>query len=453
MSDDIKIRVGVSSTVKADMDKLVREIGIGASKIKSGGPTLEDLLSRGKTADTQKKNDEILSSLKDSLAVQKAEYRKTADELTKIYGRGGAESGEAFKRGFTGRNFRGALIGMMRGDLSALTEMIGPAAAKIGGIFTAAIAGWKLGQAIDKQFDISGKVAKAWTHILDIDAKYLNMQRRLYKEANEARWADEKKAREESEFAGKRAEIKGSFSQVGASPREEFDYENKKLNTMQDELRTLTDEAARREKILQIDEQWIRVKQAAAGLDQEQKRAIEETNRAIADRKKKQEDLAEAEKKASNERVAAATKEAEAIRDADKKAHENKLAAIDKEIARLELLIAKGKEAGAAAIGAVNDPAGWRAGKNAEKDKEREKARANRMLNEWAAQEARGVKLPQRAKDALANAEKANAGILADIAKAKLEQQAAALREAREIQQARDITEIRKTQEKLLTLK
>lgn len=175
------------------MDKLVREIGIGASKIKSGGSTLEELLSRGKTADTQKKNDEILSSLKDSLAAQKAEYRKTADELTEIYGRGGSASGEAFKRGFTGRNFRGALIGMMRGDFSALESMAGSWGAKIAGAFTAGFAGFKAGQAIDKWFDFSGKVAKAWTHILDIDAKYLGMQRRLYKEANEARWADEKR--------------------------------------------------------------------------------------------------------------------------------------------------------------------------------------------------------------------------------------------------------------------
>jgi hypothetical protein len=190
MSDDIKIRVGVSSTVKADMDKLVREIGIGASKIKSGGPTLEDLLSRGKAADTKKKDEEILASLKDSLSVQQAEYRKNAEEIGKIYKLGGTNAGESFKAGFTGRNFRTAIVQMMRGDFSALESMAGSWGAKIAGAFTAGFAGFKAGQAIDKWFDFSGKVAKAWTHILDIDAKYLNMQRRLYKEANEARWAD-----------------------------------------------------------------------------------------------------------------------------------------------------------------------------------------------------------------------------------------------------------------------
>lgn len=111
MADDIRIRVGVQSNVKAGMDGVVRDVEAG-----------------------------------------------------------GRSSSKRFDAAMTGRGFKETILKIFRGDISGAIDdlahkfdnKMSAAAVKVGGVLTAAFTGFQAGQLLDRSFGLSDKIGGAF---------------------------------------------------------------------------------------------------------------------------------------------------------------------------------------------------------------------------------------------------------------------------------------------------
>jgi hypothetical protein len=278
MADDIKIRVGVQSSVKADMDRLVRDMNLGAQKIEaSGSGTLESLLKRGRETDTAKKNEDILSELKYSLGAQQSAFVEESKRL-------GSKSGAAFNSEFGGNRFKLALTQALRGNFSAALDTVTQSATagglRIAGALTAAFIGWDIGKRIDSAFGLSDKISKKLVSIdqdMAIKAR-ADAYKMLREEAEKAREAEAKYKEILSETNDI---IARNISESEGTPEARLKYESDKLESMRPGLyeEGITDEEKlNREKDFQA--QVGRLNSASRAIEKQEE---DERLRAVAE--------------------------------------------------------------------------------------------------------------------------------------------------------------------------
>jgi hypothetical protein len=284
MADDIKIRVGVQSSVKADMDRLVADMNKGVASMPKA--TIGELLERGKVIDVARRkekaieeNEAILDAVKQSAQGQAAEYKKVADKISEEFGIAGAKSGAAYKRSLSGSGIKSALTQIMRGDVSGAIESLSEGlnlgmksiAAKAvvwgGGILTAFTAGWKAGKALDEMLGISSKIANIWAGpALKGVGDTVERLRAARKEAEAIKAA----AEETANFEAKRAGIIAERKTIGGTAQDRLDLETQKMLDLQT---SLYEEGLgieeQRKRLLAYEEQINVVKSAGVAADKE----------------------------------------------------------------------------------------------------------------------------------------------------------------------------------------
>lgn len=426
MADDIKIRVGVQSSVKQDMDRLVADMGLAAKKVSSAG-TLESMLARARSADAAKRDADILGELKYSLRAQQAAFRAESERL-------GRSSADAFTEEFGGSRFRIALNQALRGNFSAAFEAISGSAtgwgSKIAGALTAGFVGWGFGKKIDAALGLSDKIGNLFA---DVKAdKVLKARADAWKalrvEAEKARDA-EKKARDVM------AQIDDVLSKneadLGGTPADRLRYESRKLEAMRGGL--LAPGLSREEKLkreLAFEEQVGRVNMASRDVerwdsDQEQQRARLQKQQWVESQR--------AEQEAEEKKRAAAQQTADFLAEMRDKRIQEEIKATEKEIELIKRVQkADEGEAGKRAerrreLGDIIDQAdnrlkdagngaNWRDAKDAERNAEREKRRRDNLRNEAEKMRQRGGKIPERWQ-AFLDADKARAVAEKEMAK------------------------------------
>ena len=288
MADDIKIKVGVQSSVKADMDRLVADMNKGVASMPKA--TMGELLERGKVIDTARKkekaieeNEAILDSVRLSAQGQAAEYKKVADKISEEFGIAGEKSGAAYKRSLSGSGIRSALTQMIRGDVSGAIESLSEGlnlgmksiAAKAvvwgGGILTAIAAGWKAGKALDEMLGISSKIADLWAGpALKGVGDTVEKLQAARKEAEAIKDAAEKTAQANARFEEKRSNIRMDRSAIGGTAQDKLNVENERMVKLFNEAHKsgLSLEESN-ERMLAYEEQLNIVKAAGLAADKE----------------------------------------------------------------------------------------------------------------------------------------------------------------------------------------
>lgn len=288
MADDIKIKVGIASSVKADMDRLVADMNKGVASMPKA--TMGELLERGKAIDTARKkekaieeNEAILDAVRQSAQGQAAEYKKVAEKISEEFGIAGDKSGAAYKRSLSGSGIKSALTQMMRGDVSAAIESLSEGlnlgmksiAAKAvvwgGGILTAFTAGWKAGKALDEMLGISSKIADLWAGpALKGVGDTVKELRAARIEADAIREVAEKTAQANARFEEKRSNIRMDRSAIGGTAQDKLNVENERLVKLFNEAHKsgLSLEESN-ERMLAYEEQLNTVKAAGIAADKE----------------------------------------------------------------------------------------------------------------------------------------------------------------------------------------
>lgn len=482
MADDIKIKVGVASSVKRDMDQVVADVTrsreqmnrplealLGrtraAPEVEHSQQTLEALLARAKAADPKTvaaleearaaQDDNILGNLKYSAQSQAAAWKAESDKITDALAAAGKTGRRKFDDAFAGSGVRGALTRLVRGDISgaiqSISDMMGAGMRGVigkgvvwgGGIATALLAGFRAGQFVDKMVgDISKAFGGTGEGLSDRLAKMIGGAK--VDVAIDARLKALRALRSEAEKAHKATQAAvEAFDKIGdrvtsavldkenAGTLDRLEAEQRKLSRLIDRANEVggTGYAAisgeeRQSRTADVEEQRAVVarleRQAAAEFDARRKADFEQQQAAekeAAERRARSEEfIAEMVRKTREQKAAAMQEQLQAIekeKAAAEKAHKKGMDALDARKDKLRELVEKGKRAAQAAMDNVNDPAGWRRAEKDKKDKDRQERRRRFQLDQWADMEKRGIKLPPRAVQALADADKANLGLKA----------------------------------------
>jgi hypothetical protein len=450
MSDDIKINVGVKSSVKSDLDRLVSEMNTSLSKVSSA--PMSDLLSRGKVVDdsnrkdrTIAENEEILAALKNSASVQSREYAKTAEQLSKEFGIAGKRAGSEYSKSLNGSGIKGALTQLVRGDISGAIESLSDGlnigmksiSAKAlvwgGGIATALIAGWKAGQRLDEMLGISDKIATAWAGAAN------NIRDSMTRSMAAVRLEFAATEKADAELASKLEDVFSKRKAIGGGAQGNLQAETEKMIKLQQESEELglsREESDKR--AIALEEQINVVKAAGIAADEESLSLVEQKAKLKREDAEWSERIAKSEEAAGQKRFQEEVKKAEiaamAKLDAAKKAKEGEKqkaedvakaqkAKDDERIAKLRDM-AKMIEVGNAKIDIAKDPDAFRNDQNQKKIAKRDEDREKRLIAQAKADQARGVKLSPRMLALLAGDADVNAGMKANAAANALELEA-----------------------------
>jgi hypothetical protein len=429
MADDIKIQVGVKSTVREDMRKLSQDMLDGISGMKTTGKSLplEETMRRGAEAAKKVQAESMeqarkaelesaVQAIRNSKEGQAREFKKNTEEFERLYGASGKKSAEKFISGFSGSGFRGALTNLMRGDVSAALEALSSGTASKaaiwgGGILTAFFSGWKMGKWIDEVTGFSDKLSKALFKPVEAGIDAATKAIRQYR-------ADVVKEQEEiakaQNFQSSLTGIRDERGAIGGGAIERLTIEQKKMLQLQSEMREegLSIEEQRKRQ-LAYEQQINAVSEAGLALEKEDEAALieankkeialQETNAKLAKTlaeesaaakktayKDTQEFLAWGNKQAANAEIDNIKK----VADAEEKAADERRKALQEKI--------KLGEQGAADADIAADGGSWRAQKNKGKDEERERKRRERMLKTAREMLEKGITLPDRMMDQLA---------------------------------------------------
>lgn len=414
MADDIKIRVGVASTVKQDMDRLVVDMGLGAQKVQvQQVGTLEALLKRARGIDQQKKDEDILAGLKFDPKVQAAEFKRATEEWENAAGISGRKASDRFSGEFGGSRLRTSLTQALRGNFSAALESLqdqfkifaSSAAIKIAGALTAGFAGWKVGQMLDAKLGLSDKLAEIATSAQrDID----DLSRMNVKNLRGQR-EDAEKGRKESatisELQARLARAQRSRVAQSGGAKGILAFQQEELQALQNKLKQqgLT-VPARLELKLAVEEQMGVVQKAIDAVEAEKRQAERETQsqreRAeseYADRQKERARKIEAELEQKRQvrrdilegRVDEVEKGRDKAGDAQKIRDERRKILQDK--------FDKDRDAFLAA----SDPQAWGQQAGGERADARAEKSRDRMIAELEERQKRGTKLSKRQQEML----------------------------------------------------
>lgn len=480
MADDIKIRVGVQSTVKQDMDRLVSDIARGADKVNTQG-TLEALLKRGKPLDVQKQTDEAIANIKDAPKNVAARWRKESMEMAKAWGPAGKQSAEQFADGFysSRAHVRRIIRDAIEGDVSGIgngilnqvimgfsgsavrssvaklgASLIGRIALPVGTFLGSFAIGDKLGQKLgikDKLIDFYASLISDAKRLGEEEEKIRLGEARLqavksladaYKKAQTA-------AQSLAAHEAKIRDIREAREAGRGGANEQLGLEQRRYNRMLPGLLEAgISEEERRKRQIAIEEQASVVEEASRRAAEEDQRAAEQSKKSWLDAEEEKGNAAkaEADRRARNlqvemdmanmlhrQDIEAAQKQIEAERaKVDALNH-----AIEKRQKELDLIIAAGEAAAAQLPIVAGAHAGpWQAQQDADAKRKRDVQRQMDRINEWRAMQARGVQLPPRAQAAIDAFDKAQAGNVAA-------QQADALKRQAEKAQVDSLAEIK----------
>lgn len=387
MSDDIKIKVGVRSSVKAGMDDVVNDI------------------------------------------------RKGGDQIESTAGMHGKGFSKAFVKGFKG-DFSGSIETIMSKMGIEAETWKGKALVWGAGIGSALVAGWKAGKLVDEMFGISDKIAAGWNAAAVKAGKAWDD---FYKKLRDIRVngvGGEKDVENTVETDAKVFDIREKQKLKGMTGREKVAY-------YEDEV-AMAEKAVEKNKLTKRDDKGVEVYVLSYKEQQERILALEEARARVEDaRREAEKEEAAAAKKDYEDRIAkekeladARKKQKEILddfnrmqREQDAEALRDQIAGIhEAEAARREALEQRKKGLQAAVdmrglgVGLIQqglDPKAFQDARAQEKEQARAAARKARLQKTIEEMEGRGIRLSNRqmmAKEGF-KIEKAADKAAADIAK------------------------------------
>ena len=387
MSDEIKIKVGVRSAVKAGMDDVVKDINKGG------------------------------------------------DEIEKTAGNHGKGFSKAFLRGFKG-DFSGGIETIMSKMGIEAESWKGKAIIWGAGIGTSIVAGFKAGKIVDEMFGISDKIAKAWNRAAVEAGEAWDKFRRKLRDIRLNQVGGELDVKNTVETDQKAFEIRERDRLKGMTGREKVEYYREEVETAQRAVeknsRTKRDAMGVEVSLLPYEEQQKRVlalEEAKSKLDDAQREAAKEEAAIV---KKDYEDRIANEKELAKERK----NQIEILEEFDKMQRDQDADDLRRKIQNIHEVQAarhdqddnrrKGLENAIdfkdMAKGLINqglDPHAFRAAQNKEKELARNAERKKKLQKTIEDMEGRGIKLPNNllmAKEGFKLQEQANQAA-ADLAK------------------------------------